>query len=131
MEEHKGILVAINAEKILHANEQIPVSYTHLDVYKRQLLQSSSFLKRFIRKWFWLILPNHFAKHITCISQYTANEIKQPQVVNALTIIDVPADTMFTRMVEPKRMTKLFLTFYAAISPVFLTSILKMRMEPF
>ncbi len=24
-----------------------------------------------------LILPNHFAKHITCISQYTANEIKQ------------------------------------------------------
>ena len=41
------------------------------------LLQSSSFLKRFIRKWFWLILPNHFAKHITCISQYTANEIKQ------------------------------------------------------
>ena len=53
------------------------------------LLQSSSFLKRFIRKWFWFILPNHFAKHITCISQYTANEIKQitPRVKNKISIV--------------------------------------------
>lgn len=56
------------------------------------LLQSSSFLKRFIRKWFWLILPNHFAKHITCISQYTANEIKQitPRVKNKISIVYNP-----------------------------------------
>ena len=56
------------------------------------LLQSSSFLKRFIRKWFWLILPNHFAKHITCISQYTANEIKQitPIVKNKISIVYNP-----------------------------------------
>ena len=56
------------------------------------LLQSSSFLKRFIRKWFWFILPNHFAKHITCISQYTANEIKQitPRVKNKISIVYNP-----------------------------------------
>ena len=56
------------------------------------LLQSSSFLKRFIRKWFWFILPNHFAKHITCISQYTANEIKQitPRVKKKISIVYNP-----------------------------------------
>ncbi len=56
------------------------------------LFQSSSFLKRFIRKWFWLILPNFSARHITCISQYTANEIKQinPQVKSKISIIHNP-----------------------------------------
>lgn len=56
------------------------------------LLQSSSLLKRFIRKCFWVILPNLSAKHITCISHHTANEIRQinPIVKNKINIIYNP-----------------------------------------
>lgn len=71
------------------------------------LLQSSSFLKRFIRKWFWLILPNHFAKHITCISQYTANEIKQitprVKIKSALSIIPIMKLFIFTQKNSEKK----------------------------
>ena len=58
----------------------------------KTLLQSSSLLKRFIRKWFWVILPNLSAKHITCISHYTEMEIREinPIITKKISVIHNP-----------------------------------------
>ena len=41
MSEAEGVKAAVEAVKALSASINIPVSYTHLDVYKRQVLALS------------------------------------------------------------------------------------------
>ena len=51
------ILVGDSASNVMAGHETTPVSYTHLDVYKRQAVERTEFYAAFRHTNYWLMIP--------------------------------------------------------------------------